>query len=119
MPATRNPCGIASARPERRARLLHPFPRAIMNIQRIAVIGAGTMGNGIAQVSALAGLAVTMVDVSTAALERGLSTIHSSLDRLVQKEKLQSADKDQATRRIHVTTSYQELKGADLVIEAA
>jgi 3-hydroxybutyryl-CoA dehydrogenase len=90
-----------------------------MSIRRIAVIGAGTMGNGIAQVCALASLDVTIVDVSTAALERGLSTIHSSLDRLVQKEKLQSGQKDEATRRIHSTTSYQELKGADLVIEAA
>lgn len=90
-----------------------------MSIQRIGVIGAGTMGNGIAQVCALAGLQVTMVDVSTAALERGLSTIQASLDRLVQKDKLPAAGKDQALSRIRSTTSYQDLQGCDLVIEAA
>jgi 3-hydroxybutyryl-CoA dehydrogenase len=90
-----------------------------MNTQHVAVIGAGTMGNGIAQVSALAGLHVTMLDVSTSALERGLSTITSSMDRLVQKEKLRADQKDQVLGRIFTTTSYQEIKGADLVIEAA
>jgi 3-hydroxybutyryl-CoA dehydrogenase len=90
-----------------------------MNTQHVAVIGAGTMGNGIAQVSALAGLRVTMLDVSAAALERGLSTISSSLDRLVQKDKLRGDQKDQVLGRICTTTSYQEIKGADLVIEAA
>jgi 3-hydroxybutyryl-CoA dehydrogenase len=90
-----------------------------MSIQHVAVIGAGTMGNGIAQVCALTGLQVTMVDVSTAALERGLSTINSSLERLVQKEKLQPAQKDEALGRIRTSTSYESFKGAGLVIEAA
>jgi len=90
-----------------------------MSIQHVAVIGAGTMGNGIAQVCALADLEVTMVDVSTAALERGLSTIISSLDRLVQKTKLQEVQKEEALRRIRTSTSYQEVREADLVIEAA
>ncbi len=90
-----------------------------MSIQHVAVIGAGTMGNGIAQVCALSGLNVTMVDVSTAALERGVSTITSSLDRLVQKEKLQAADKEEALSRLRTSTSYQAFKDADLVIEAA
>jgi 3-hydroxybutyryl-CoA dehydrogenase len=90
-----------------------------MNTQHVAVIGAGTMGNGIAQVSALAGLQVTMLDVSTAALQRGLSTINSSLDRLVQKDKLRADQKDQVLGRICTTTSYREIKEADLVIEAA
>jgi 3-hydroxybutyryl-CoA dehydrogenase len=90
-----------------------------MTIQQIGVIGAGTMGSGIAQISAVAGLQVTMIDVSTASLQRGLSAITSSLDRLVQKEKLHAVEKEQALARIFTTTSYEELKGADLVIEAA
>jgi 3-hydroxybutyryl-CoA dehydrogenase len=90
-----------------------------MNMQHIGVVGAGTMGNGIAQVCALAGLDVTMVDVSTAALDRGRSTILSSLDRLVQKEKLSAADSEAALRRIDSSVSYQELRSCDLVVEAA
>jgi 3-hydroxybutyryl-CoA dehydrogenase len=90
-----------------------------MSIRSIAVIGAGTMGNGIAQVSASAGLDVTMVDVTSAALDRGLSTISSSLERLVQKDKLDAEGKAAILGRIHCTTSYQELKSADLVVEAA
>ncbi|MES2784335.1 MAG: 3-hydroxybutyryl-CoA dehydrogenase [Pseudomonadota bacterium] len=90
-----------------------------MKSQHVAVIGAGTMGNGIAQTCAQAGLDVTMVDVSTAALERGLSTISRSLGKLVEKGKLEATQVEEALRRIRTTTSYQELKGADLVIEAA
>ncbi len=90
-----------------------------MKIQRIGVIGAGTMGNGIAQVCALAGLDVTMVDVTPEALQRGLSTVSSSLERLVKKDKLQAAEKDAALARIRATVSYDDLAGAQLVIEAA
>ncbi|EJE53346.1 3-hydroxyacyl-CoA dehydrogenase [Acidovorax sp. CF316] len=90
-----------------------------MNRQHVGVIGAGTMGNGIAQVCALAGLDVTMLDVSEEALGRGISTIAASLDRLVKKEKLRAEDKDLALARIHPTVSYQDLRGAGLVIEAA
>lgn len=90
-----------------------------MSIQQVAVIGAGTMGNGIAQVCASAGLDVTMVDVSTAALERGRATILSSLERLVQKEKLTESGKEEVLRRIYTTTSYEQLNGSDLVVEAA
>jgi len=90
-----------------------------MNIQHIGVIGAGTMGNGIAQVCALAGLDVTMIDVSEAALERGVSTVAASLERMVQKEKLRAQEKDAALARIRTTVSYQELRGAQMVIEAA
>jgi 3-hydroxybutyryl-CoA dehydrogenase len=90
-----------------------------MNMQYIGVIGAGTMGNGIAQVCALAGLDVTMIDVSAAALERGMSTVAKSLDRLVQKEKLRAQDRDAALARIRTTVSYEELRGSHLVIEAA
>jgi 3-hydroxybutyryl-CoA dehydrogenase len=90
-----------------------------MNIQQIAVIGAGTMGRGIAQACAQSGLDVVMVDVSIAALERGRTALVASLDRLVQKEKISAAQKDETLRRIRSTVSYQELKDSDLVIEAA
>ncbi len=90
-----------------------------MNIQHVGVIGAGTMGNGIAQVCALAGLHVTMLDVSDDALGRGVATIAASLDRLVKKEKLRVEEKDLALSRIRTTVSYQELGAAGMVIEAA
>jgi 3-hydroxybutyryl-CoA dehydrogenase len=90
-----------------------------MNRQHVGVIGAGTMGNGIAQVCALAGLDVTMLDVSEEALGRGISTITASLDRLVKKEKLRAEDKDLALARIRPTVSYQDLRSAGLVVEAA
>jgi 3-hydroxybutyryl-CoA dehydrogenase len=89
------------------------------SIRSLGVIGAGTMGNGIAQVCAMAGLQVIMVDVSDAAVQRGLATITSSLDRLVQKEKLQPPEKAAVLRRIKGSTAYKDIGGADLVIEAA
>lgn len=88
-------------------------------LHRIGVIGAGTMGNGIAQVCAVAGLPVTMVDINDAAVQRGTTTIAKSLDRLVSKEKLSAADKDAALARITGSSDYAALKGCDLLIEAA
>ncbi|HEX2546473.1 MAG TPA: 3-hydroxyacyl-CoA dehydrogenase NAD-binding domain-containing protein, partial [Ramlibacter sp.] len=90
-----------------------------MSIRKIGIIGAGTMGNGIAQVCAVAGLDVTMVDVADAAVQRGIKTLTGSLERLVQKEKMQAADKDAALARVRGSTSYEDLKGSDIVIEAA
>ena len=90
-----------------------------MAIQNIGVVGAGTMGNGIAQVCALAGVGVVMVDISTEAVERGLKTVAGSLDRMVKKEKISEADKATALGRIKGSTAYADLAGADLVIEAA
>jgi len=90
-----------------------------MSVSRIGVIGAGTMGNGIAQVSAASGLDVVMVDVSEKALERALSTIGVSLDRLVKKDQLSSQQRDAALGRIRATTAYAQLASSDLVIEAA
>jgi 3-hydroxybutyryl-CoA dehydrogenase len=95
------------------------FSGMTRTLQTIGVIGAGTMGNGIAQVSAAAGLEVAMVDVSEAALERGMSSIGASLERLVKKDKLSSSDRAAALGRIRATTRYAELAGMDLVIEAA
>jgi 3-hydroxybutyryl-CoA dehydrogenase len=90
-----------------------------MQIEHIGVIGAGTMGNGIAQVCATAGLKVTMVDVNDAAVQRGLSTLAGSLDRLVKKGKLSQADRDAALARVQGSVSYEDLVGTQLVIEAA
>lgn len=90
-----------------------------MSINKIGVIGAGTMGNGIAQVCALAGLPVTMIDVSDTAVERGLATLSASLDRLVKKDKLTAAGKQAALQLVSGSSSYATLQDADLVIEAA
>ncbi|RMX05643.1 3-hydroxybutyryl-CoA dehydrogenase [Corticibacter populi] len=90
-----------------------------MSIQTVGIIGAGTMGNGIAQAVAAAGLQAILVDISDAAVEKGLSTVASSLDRLVKKEKISEADKTAILGRISGTTDYARLRPADLIIEAA
>ena len=90
-----------------------------MRIQSVGIIGAGTMGNGIAQVCAMAGLDVVMIDMNDAAVERGLSQISKSLDRLIKKETLSVEDKNKALKRIQSSTSYADLQGLNLVIEAA
>lgn len=90
-----------------------------MVIQTIAVIGAGTMGNGIAQVCATSGYPVVMADIAQAQLDRGLKTINGSLDRMLNKEKISAADKAAALARISATTDMQAIKDCDLVIEAA
>ena len=88
-------------------------------IEQIGIVGAGTMGNGIAQVCAAAGLKVTMADISDAALARGLSTVTSSLERLVNKQKMTDADRTAALSRIATTTDTAKFADCDLVIEAA
>jgi 3-hydroxybutyryl-CoA dehydrogenase len=90
-----------------------------MATQKVGIIGAGTMGNGIAQVSALAGVDVVMVDIDDAAVQRGIATIAGSLDRLVKKEKLSAADKQAVLARVKGTTQYADFKGVSLIIEAA
>ena len=90
-----------------------------MDITTVGIIGAGTMGNGIAQACAVSGINVVMVDISEAAVQKGLATVSGSLDRLVKKEKITAADKDAAMARIKVSTSYDDLKAGQLVIEAA
>ena len=90
-----------------------------MDIRTVGIIGAGTMGNGIAQACAVSGLRVVMVDINDAAVQKGLATIGGSLERLVKKSKLDSADRDAALARIQGTTSYEDLKAAQIVIEAA
>jgi 3-hydroxybutyryl-CoA dehydrogenase len=90
-----------------------------MIIQKVGIIGAGTMGNGIAQACAVVGIPVVMVDVSEAAVAKGIATVSGSLDRLLKKEKITEADKAAALSKIQGSTQYQDLMSADLVIEAA
>ena len=90
-----------------------------MSIQNIAVISAGTMGNGIAQVCAVAGYQVTLIDVSDAALERGVATLRKNLDRQVSKQTLDAEQAQAAVARIRTSTDYAQLQDAQLVIEAA
>ena len=90
-----------------------------MSIEQIAVIGAGTMGNGIAQVCAVAGYQVLLVDVSDAALERGVATLSKNLERQVSKGTLDADKAAAAKTRIRTSTDYAQLSSAQLVIEAA
>ncbi len=90
-----------------------------MSITTVGIVGAGTMGNGIAQACAVSGIDVVMVDIAQAAVDKGIATVGKSLDRLLQREKISEADKAAALGRIKGSTSYDELKGAQLVIEAA
>jgi 3-hydroxybutyryl-CoA dehydrogenase len=90
-----------------------------MSIQTVGIVGAGTMGNGIAQACAVSGVNVVMVDISEAAVAKGLATVAGSLDRLIKKEKISEADKAAALSRIKGSTQYEDLKGTQLVIEAA
>jgi 3-hydroxybutyryl-CoA dehydrogenase len=90
-----------------------------MAIKTVGIVGAGTMGNGIAQACAVAGLDVVMVDINDAAVQKGIATVASSMDRLIKKEKATEADKAAALSRIHGSTSYDDFKRADIVIEAA
>ena len=88
-------------------------------MQKIGVIGAGTMGNGIAHVSALSGLEVVLVDINAEILENGLATISKNMDRQVQKEKISASDKDSAIGRISTSTEMTALSDCEIVVEAA
>ena len=90
-----------------------------MAIQTVGIIGAGTMGNGIAQACAVAGVKVVMVDIAQGAVDKGIATVAGSLDRLIKKDKLTDAQKTAALALIKGSTDYAELKSAQLVIEAA
>lgn len=90
-----------------------------MEIKKIGVIGAGLMGAGIAQVAAQSGFEVTLMDVETRFLDKGISTIEKNLKRTVEKGKLSAADADAIRSRIKVTLSLAEVaSGADVTIEA-
>ncbi len=90
-----------------------------MAIKTIGIIGAGTMGNGIAQACAVSGLDAVMYDIAPAALERGVATVGKSLDRLIKKGTMTDADKAAVLARISTTTELAGVAGADLVLEAA
>ncbi|WP_152041209.1 3-hydroxyacyl-CoA dehydrogenase family protein [Salinigranum salinum] len=93
--------------------------RSLEAIETVGVVGAGTMGNGIAQVAATAGYDVVMRDIEAEFVERGLDSIDDSLSRFVSKERLTEADADAARARITGTTDLKDLAAADLVVEAA
>ena len=90
-----------------------------MNLQHIGVIGAGTMGNGIAQVCAVAGLQVTLIDIAESALQKALATVGKNLDRQVAKGSLSQEQKLAALGQIRTSTDYASLHGVQMVIEAA
>ncbi len=90
-----------------------------MDIRKTAVIGAGTMGNGIAQVFAHKGTPVILVDVEQAFLDRGMKAIRKNLGRLVKKEKLASDEMEEIVGRIKPTLRMEDAGEADLVVEAA
>jgi 3-hydroxybutyryl-CoA dehydrogenase len=89
-----------------------------MTINRIGVIGAGTMGNGIAQVFAQAGFTVQLVDVAQPMLDRARATIEKSLSKFVDKGKLTAADRDATLARLSTATTLDRLSDADYVVEA-
>ncbi len=91
-----------------------------MDLQHIAVVGAGTMGNGIAHVCAQCGLQVTLTDIKQEFIDRGMNAIRSNLDRQIKKGTITDARKAETLSRIRTTTSLEEaVKDADLMIEAA
>ncbi|AFY20512.1 3-hydroxybutyryl-CoA dehydrogenase [Pseudomonas sp. UW4] len=90
-----------------------------MNLQNIGVIGAGTMGNGIAQVCAMAGFNVTLLDISESALQKAVATVGKNLDRQIAKQTLTPEQKQATLDKIRISTDYSVLHDAQLVIEAA
>ena len=89
-----------------------------MTIKTVGVVGAGTMGNGIAQVFAQAGFRVALADVAQPMLDRARGTIEKSLAKFVEKGKMTAADRDAAAGRLSTTTSLEALAEADYVVEA-
>jgi 3-hydroxybutyryl-CoA dehydrogenase len=90
-----------------------------MEIKTIGVVGAGQMGNGIAQVAAHSGLQVLMSDIADSFVQKGLSTISKNLDRLVEKGKLPSQKKNEIMGRVKGTIQVKDMAEADFVVEAA
>lgn len=90
-----------------------------MTIKKVGIIGAGTMGNGIAQTCAMSGFSAMMLDINEAAIQKGLATITNSLDRLIKKEKISEEQKAAALALIKTTTDMADMSGVDIVIEAA
>jgi 3-hydroxybutyryl-CoA dehydrogenase len=87
-------------------------------VRIVAVLGAGTMGNGIAQTFAMTGFPVTLCDISPTSLDRGMQAIASSLGRLASKQKITAEACEQAMARVHATTDVSRVAEADCVVEA-
>ncbi|MGZ3525903.1 MAG: 3-hydroxyacyl-CoA dehydrogenase NAD-binding domain-containing protein, partial [Thermodesulfobacteriota bacterium] len=90
-----------------------------MDIKTIGVVGAGQMGNGIAQVAAYSGLRVVMSDIADSFVQKGLGTISKNLDRMVEKGKIPSQKKDEVMGRVKGTIQIQDMAEVDFVVEAA
>ena len=90
-----------------------------LRIKSIGVIGAGTMGNGIAHVSALSGFDTILMDIKDEFVQQGLTTIQKNMDRQVKKEKISQSEMETSMSRITASTDYNQLSACDLVIEAA
>ena len=88
-------------------------------VSAIGVLGAGTMGHGIAQVAAAAGYRVMLRDVNESAVTRGLESIKRNLEKGIQRGKVTEAERDQIIAQIQTTTSIEDLRDADLIVEAA
>jgi 3-hydroxybutyryl-CoA dehydrogenase len=95
-----------------------PQPAAADSIREVAVLGAGTMGHGIAQVAAMSGYRVTLRDVSTEILDRALRSIDSNLSKGVERGKVTAEERERALSNMRATTDLAETGGADLFIEA-
>ncbi len=89
-----------------------------MEIEHIAIIGDGQMGNGLAQVSSCAGYRVTMIDIKEEFLDKGMNTINNSLNKLVSKGKMSEIEAESAISRISTSTDKSSASNADLVVEA-
>lgn len=92
--------------------------RTVNDIKRVGVVGAGTMGRGIAQVAAFYGVSTTLVDLNQEMLDQAMTLISKSLDQLVQRGKIDEVEKQSVIDRITVSTSIKNLSAADLVVEA-
>ena len=90
-----------------------------MDIKTIGVVGAGQMGNGIAQVASASGLSVILSDIADIFIEKGLATISKNLDRMEEKGKISSQKKVEVMGRIRGTVQMDEMAEADFVVEAA
>lgn len=90
-----------------------------MDIKTIGVVGAGQMGNGIAQVASFSGFQVVMSDIADSFVQKGLATISKNLDRMVEKKKIPSQMKDEIMGRVRGTVKVAEMADADFVVEAA
>ena len=91
----------------------------MVEIGKIGIVGSGTMGNGIAQVFAVAGVKVSLNDISAEALERAMGTMAGSLDRLIKKDKMTAEHKNAALANVATTTELNALADCDVIIEAA